>query len=178
MVHAVLLALRCAAAAGCRAKCADGLPVFPAPGQRRSRQRTNVGAFEVQSDAARHWFWVSLLQASRRALQARCGTFMACAQACFFDWVEHGDSVKLPHGLCRSSIAALERCDCSRAYAVISHLQSASSVGATSPAISKRPAADGDIALIDCTQNCLQNCTQDRALDRARPRLKAPYRAR
>ena len=89
VIHAVLAALCSAAMARFRAERADGLHVFTAPGHRRSGEPADVGAFEIQSDAARHGFRVSLRQACRRALQACRSAFVACAKACFLDRVDH-----------------------------------------------------------------------------------------
>ena len=89
VIHAVLAALCIAATASVRAERADGLHVFTASGHRRSGESADVGAFQIQSDAARHGFWVSLRQTGHRALQACRSAFVACAKACFLDRVCH-----------------------------------------------------------------------------------------
>ena len=94
VVHAVLAALRCAAAARLRTESADGLHVFTAPGDRRSGKPANIGAFQIQSNTARHGLGVGLPDAGRRALQACGSAFVTCAQACFLELVEHWKSLK------------------------------------------------------------------------------------
>lgn len=119
MIQAVPAALLCTAAARFRAEYADGLHVLTAPGHRRSGKPANIGAFQIQSDTARHGFWVGLLEARRGALQARSNAFAKCAQACILDLVGHGNSSKLLHGLCRSSVAARGISDCSSSHTLI-----------------------------------------------------------
>ena len=81
VVHRVLCALGCAGFARLGAKRKYRLHVFAARRDRPRCQPANIGAFQVQPDAANHRFGVTLLKAGSSTLKAGRRALVAGAKA-------------------------------------------------------------------------------------------------
>ena len=87
--HLMFCAFGTTGFAGCGSEGADRLDVFPAPGDGRSREAANIGTFQIQRNAPDHRFWIYLLEAGGRALQAGHRAFIARTKAIDFLLTEH-----------------------------------------------------------------------------------------
>lgn len=81
MRHGVLRALLAARFADVRAQCANVACTFTVARHRARGRSANLGAVNVEGNAARHRFHVGLLQARRGAVVARRRTLIACFDA-------------------------------------------------------------------------------------------------
>ena len=96
VVHRVLCALGCAGFARLGAKRKYRLHVFAARRDRPRSQPANIGAFQVQADAANHRFGVTLLKAGRSTLKAGRRALVAGAKAFDLFLTKHNFLFELP----------------------------------------------------------------------------------
>lgn len=89
VAHLILCAFGTAGLAGCGAKGAYCLDVFPAPADGRRGEAANVGTFQIQRDAPDHSLWVCLLQAGGCTLEASRSALIARTEAIDFFLAEH-----------------------------------------------------------------------------------------
>ena len=87
--HVVFRALAAARLAGCSAQRADRVSLCAMTGDGGCCQATNIGAFQVQCNAAGHRLWLVFIQASRRTLEARGSTVIAGAKTFNFFLAQH-----------------------------------------------------------------------------------------
>jgi len=83
VLHGVAAAFRATAFASVPAKSAYRLHLLTAPGDGRGGKAADVGAFQIQRDAARHRLGIRLLQAGCSTLQTCCSALIARLQTCF-----------------------------------------------------------------------------------------------
>ena len=89
VVHSVFRAFGAARLAGLGAQRADCVSLCALTRDGRRCQVTNIGAFQVQSNAAGHCFWLIFMQASGCALEARSSTVVAGAKTFNFFLTQH-----------------------------------------------------------------------------------------
>ncbi len=96
VVHRVLCALGCAGFAGLGAKRKYRLHVFAARRDRPRCQPANIGAFQVQPDAANHRFGVTLFKAGSSTLKAGRRALVAGTKAFDLFLTKHNFLFELP----------------------------------------------------------------------------------
>jgi hypothetical protein len=89
MLHQVLGALNGARFTHLGAKRTYRLHVDIAAGNRCRGKAAYIGAFQIQSDAVNHPFWITLLETGVGALKAGGRTFVAGLKAFFLDLTQH-----------------------------------------------------------------------------------------
>lgn len=96
VVHRVRRALGCAGFARLGAKRKYRRHMFAARRDRPRCQPANIGAFQVQPDAANHWFGVTLLKTGRSTLKASRRALVAGAKAFDLFLTKHKFLFELP----------------------------------------------------------------------------------